>query len=248
MLLFPILRLEYKVTVDEWRGALAPKDPAAWWASYGQLIRELAGLAKAEGVAALAIGSELATQDTDPRPWRPLIASVRRRFPGKLVYSANWDHYRRVAIWHLVDIAGISAYFQLSGPARQRPAPLERLVHGWREHRVEITRWWVRTRKPLIFTELGYLSQRNSSARPWDEAAKGPLDLEEQARCLLAFFRAWQGAAFLAGAYVWNWYGWGGPSSREYTPRGKPAATELCRWYGAQPGRCPRSFGLPAPR
>ena len=31
----------------------------------------------------------------------------------------------------------------------------------------------------------------------------------------------------LDGVYVWNWYGYGGLDTTGYTPRGKPAETEV---------------------
>ena len=39
--------------------------------------------------------------------------------------------------------------------------------------------------------------------------------------------RAWTGSPILDGVYVWNWYGYGGPATTSYTPRGKPAETEV---------------------
>jgi hypothetical protein len=30
-----------------------------------------------------------------------------------------------------------------------------------------------------------------------------------------------------AGFYIWNWYGFGGPGTTSYTPRGKPAEAEI---------------------
>ena len=34
-------------------------------------------------------------------------------------------------------------------------------------------------------------------------------------------------ASPLDGVYIWNWYGYGGPASIGYTPRGKPAVDEI---------------------
>ena len=33
----------------------------------------------------------------------------------------------------------------------------------------------------------------------------------------------------LDGLYIWNWYGYGGPGTTSYTPRGKPAAMTVKR-------------------
>jgi Glycoside Hydrolase Family 113 len=245
VLLFPILRLEYQVTAQEWRGTLRPRDPARWWRGYEALMLKFAGLAARQRAVALCVGSELGSMDTDPAPWAKLVKEVRRRYRGKLIYSANWDHYDQVRIWHLVDLAGLSAYFQLTAPG-ERPT-LQRLTHSWREQRVQIERWLVRTGKPLIFTEVGYHSQRGTSAYPWDESADKPVSLQEQADCFRAFLRVWRGAPHFGGVYFWNWFGFGGPSSREYCPRGKPAAAVLCRWLGGEgrAGSCPTAWGMP---
>ena len=49
--------------------------------------------------------------------------------------------------------------------------------------------------------------------------------------CYEAFRRVWNGERRLAGVYFWNWFGWGGPTSKEYTPRNKPAEREVAKWY-----------------
>ncbi|MBK8479998.1 MAG: hypothetical protein IPL40_02315 [Proteobacteria bacterium] len=244
VLLFPILRLSYQATIDEWRGTLAPRDPRRWWQSYTRLLLRLARVAARQRVAGLAIGSELHSLDQDARPWIPLVAALRRAYRGQLVYSANWLGYDRVALWPLVDVMGISAYFPLVGES-EPPPNHERLVHAWREERVRLERWWTRMRKPLIFTELGYHSSTACAARPWEEAVQGQADLGAQAAAFAAFGQVWRDATFLRGLYVWNWFGWGGPRSREYTPRGKPAVDLICRWFGATKGRCPHRYGLP---
>ena len=109
--------------------------------------------------------------------------------------------------------------------------PVDRLVHSWREYHRRLMRWQHRIGKPILITEVGYLSQRGAAARPWNEGADEALDLDLQRRCYEAFRRVWDGEERLAGAYFWNWFGWGGPTSKEYTPRAKPAAREVAAWY-----------------
>jgi len=243
VLLFPILRLERAATPDEWRGAIRPDDAEKWWRSYSAWMLRFARLAQQYKVDLLCVGSELSTMDREVKRWEPLIRSVRQAYSGKLVYSANWDHYQQVKIWHLVDLAGLSAYFQLTAPGERNT--LQRLAHAWREQRVRISRWRVQINKPLVFTELGYHSQRGTGSRPWDENAALPIDLQEQARCYQAFIRVWRSATYLQGVYFWNWFGWGGPQSREYCPRGKPAVKAICKWYGVAKDSCPKRWGFP---
>jgi hypothetical protein len=247
VLLFPILRLRYQLSVSEWRGTLRPKDPRRWWRSYGDWMVAMARLASRTDATLLCVGSELESMDGDPAPWKDLTARIRRVFEGKLVYSANWFNLERTAIWNLVDIAGISAYFWLVGRDELEPSP-RRLVQGWREYRARIGRWWSRVGKPLLFTELGYRSAQGTAADPWEESTRKPVSLRAQADAYRAFELVWRDAPFLRGIYLWNWFGWGGPNSREFTPRGKPAVDLICRWYGAQQARCPSAYGDPTSR
>ncbi len=226
VMIFPIVRLAAP-RAGEWRGTLAPRDRDAWFASYGDRLGDLAGVAALTGAKRLVIGSELSTLDGDADldHWRALIERARGVFPGNLVYSANWDHYRQAALLDLVDEAGISGYFGLRAPGA--PDDDATVEAGWRRVRRELEVWRAGRDQPFIFTELGYRSRAGATATPWDEGAGGTPDLDEQRRGFAAFRRAWSDSAALDGIYVWNWYGYGGPGTTGYTPRGKPAEAEV---------------------
>jgi hypothetical protein len=230
--MFPILRVEDK-SDGGWRGSLEPRDLDEFYRSYTDYILRFARLAEKHGVPLLSVGSELGSLDVQERRWRRVIARVREVYNGRLTYSANWDHYREVKFWDALDFAGVTGYFELSDKqkAPREDPDLAQLIHSWREHYMRLIRWQHRVGKPLILTEVGYLSQRGTAARPWNEGADEQLDLEIQRRCYEAFRRVWDDEPRLEGAYFWNWFGWGGPTSKEYTPRGKPAAREIAAWY-----------------
>jgi hypothetical protein len=235
VMLFPIVRLAKPRRPGEWRGTLAPADRDAWFASYSEVLGDLAALGTMTGIGRLAIGSELSSLDGDLPRWRTLIERIRSVFPGTLVYSANWDHYQEAKLLDLVDEAGVVAYFELR--RRFGAADVGALERRWRELRAEIERWRSGRRQPFLFTEVGYRSRRHSTASPWDEGPGGEADPEEQRRGFEAFRRVWteragEGGALppgFAGFYVWNWYGYGGAATTSYTPRGKPAAAEVKR-------------------
>jgi hypothetical protein len=249
VMLFPIIRLQAPRTPNEWRGTLAPENLDAWFDSYLEILGDLAAIGGVTGATRLAIGSELSSLDGEVGRWTRVIERVRAVFPGTLIYSANWDHYQQAKLLDLVDEAGIVAYFELR--AKDGPGDLPALERRWRELRGELLRWRAGRKQPLVFTEVGYRSRTGASASPWDESSGGEPDLEEQRRAFEAFRRVWAsapeaastpapggpasagapgpGGSSLAGLYVWNWYGWGGPSSSGYTPRGKPAAEEVRR-------------------
>jgi Glycoside Hydrolase Family 113 len=244
VLLFPIVRLRVQHGPNEWRGTLAPRDRGAWFASYRARLLELARMATREGVEALSVGSELSTLDVERAPWEALVRDVRRVFRGTLVYSGNWDHFRDVAVYDVVDRIGLCGYFPLAEArdAEVHAVRVNELARAWRKLRDELTAFARAHARPIVFTEIGYLSQRGASAWPWDEGARKDVDLDEQRRAYEAFRRVWMDAPaeLLAGVYFWNWYGWGGVTSRGYTPRGKPAAQEIRAFYG------PASTALPS--
>src|SRR3569623_1516912 len=224
---FPIVRLS-NPGPDEWRGTLAPKSRDAWFKSYGELLGDLAAVAAQTGATRLAIGSELSTLDGDLDRWQPLVERIRAVFPGKLVYSANWDHYRDAKLFDLVDEEGGVAYFRLRESAKD-PSTEPALAAAWRKHKAELLQWHADHSRPLVLTEVGYRSRAGSTVAPWDESRGGTPALDEQRRAFAAFTDAWAGEPRLEGAYVWNWYGWGGKDSVGYTPRGKPAEQEVRR-------------------
>jgi hypothetical protein len=228
--LFPIVRLETP-RPGEWRGTLAPSDPRAWFESYQNLLGDLAAVATLTGVTRLVVGSELSSLDGDLERWRPLIEKIRALFGGALVYSANWDHYKEARLFELVDEIGVVAYFNLR--EKDGPSDVAALTNRWRWERAQLEAWRNLGEKPFVFTEVGYRSRAGSSAEPWNEGPGGTVDLEEQRRGFAAFRRTWTTPAKdlppspLDGVYIWNWYGYGGPTSTSYTPRGKPAVEEI---------------------
>jgi hypothetical protein len=246
VLLFPIVRLEDPGPKGDWRGTLRPRDVDAWFRSYERWLLALAALAQRERVAALSVGSELSTLDVDRPRWAALVGRVRSVYRGTLLYSGNWDHYREVKLYDLVDVVGVCGYFALG--SGRGPSDVPTLTAAWRKQRRELEEWRRSLGKPFVFTEVGYLSQRGTHAWPWREGADEPVDLDEQRRCYEAFARAWGGAATLHGVFFWNWYGWGGPRSKGYPPRNKPAAAVIREWFGAgaptdgavTPGSSPR--------
>jgi hypothetical protein len=224
--LFPIVRLSAP-RPGEWRGTLRPRDSAAWFRRYGETLGTLAAIAETAGASRLVVGSELSSLDgaeTLPR-WRPVVERVRGVFSGKLVYSANWDHYDKAALFELVDEEGVTGYFNLRDAAAAGDDGA--LEAGWRRVRRELEAWHAGRERPFLFTELGYRSRAGATAAPWDEGSPGAPDLDEQRRAFAAFRRAWAGSTLLGGVYVWNWYGWGGPGTTGYTPRGKPAEQDV---------------------
>ncbi|MBI2335621.1 MAG: hypothetical protein HYU97_02525 [Deltaproteobacteria bacterium] len=225
--LFPIVRLMQRKG-GEWRGVLKPKDLAQWFFSYETFILHYANLAKSYGVDMLSVGSELGSLEKEKDRWVALIQKIRTVFPGKLIYSANWDHYQKVTFWDQLDYIGMTAYYELT---KIKNPTYTQLINSWRTIRNHLLQWKQQYKQPLIFTEIGYLSIDGTNIYPWNYFAEEKVDLEEQALCYRAFARAWGSVPQLGGVYFWVWWGNGGPQDKSYTPRNKPAGEVVKEWY-----------------
>jgi hypothetical protein len=236
------LRIFLKPHVDvetgEWRGWITPRERAAWFASYTAMLTHYARLAQEEGVAALASGVELKTLEGETAHWQHVIRAVRAVYSGLLTYAANHDTYQEVPFWEALDWVGIDAYFRIA----TTPTPtVETMLAHWRTHVQTIQTWRHRrglAAKPVVFTEVGYVSAQGTARRPWWYPAlcsAVQIDMAEQRDAYEALFRAVKDAAFIEGVFLW-W--WDNPSTGDFwpeglqwpcffTPRGKPAFTIL---------------------
>lgn len=227
--LMPVVRLERRAP-HEWRGRIAPADGLdAWFAAYRGFVLPLATIAEERGAERFVVGSELSSLEPHTQRWRALISQLRSLYSGTLTYSANWDRIQSVEFWDALDEIGLTAYFPL---AEDREAPSdEAIAQAWRSPRTEIGAIARRAGKPVLVTEVGYVSQRGAAGTPWAHSTVEVLDLHLQQRLYRGFCDAFAQTPSVLGFYVWNWFGFGGPLDRGFTPRGKPAANELAKCF-----------------
>jgi hypothetical protein len=248
--LMPVVRLQNRGP-HEWRGTIAPADGLdAWFASYRRFVLPLARIAEEAGAHRFVIGSELSSLEVYEERWRALISELRGHFPRTLTYSANWDHAHAVGFWDALDEVGLTAYFPLDSDSDSDSgsgSDSERLLDGalaraWQGPRSEIDALAQRVGKPVLVTEVGYASQRGAAEHPWDDTSATQVDLHLQKRLYRSFCDAFRQSPSVSGFYVWNWFGFGGPRDMGFTPRGKPAASELARCF-ARPWPAPTPAG-----
>ena len=132
----------------EWRAYFNPSDPAAFFASYKQILLANAQVAQVNGAQSLCIGAEI-DQLCGPDYfdyWTDIIQSVRLVYSGDLTYSANWntatspwqgehglptgtgDLATQISFWDQLDCIGIDCY----APISDEPVPtFNDLVAGW---------------------------------------------------------------------------------------------------------------------
>ncbi|MEZ4950745.1 MAG: hypothetical protein R2784_15365 [Saprospiraceae bacterium] len=84
-----------------WTGDLDFSDEEwkLWEQGYRDYILEFAQMAKDEEVDLFCIGTEFRNSIKNrPDFWTSLIKEVRKIYPGKITYAANWDDYQKVPI------------------------------------------------------------------------------------------------------------------------------------------------------
>lgn len=225
----PIVLLR-RASKDQWRGRIQPADLGAWFESYSSLILAIARVSAERGASVFCVGSELAALEAERDRWFELIARTREVFPGKLTYSANWDHFTEIPFWDRLDAVSISGYYELT---KSTTPTLEELVASWAIHRNRLLSWRRRSglTAPLWFTEVGYPNLDGAASRPWEYTRRAGPDPAEQAMAYESFMRAWSGQPELGGVWFYQWFGHADPADRGYSPRGKPAARLIQVWY-----------------
>ena len=233
VMLMPVVLLS-KRRGNEWRGKIKPDDWNKWWEDYNQFILHYARLGQANGVEVLSVGSELISTETQTDRWKGLIAAVRKIYPGRLTYSANWDHYKVPQFWGELDIVGMTSYFTLA--KGEKPA-IEDLQATWAGIKGDILKWQKTVNRPILFTEVGWPNQVTAAEFPWNYyASPTKPDPLLQANCFEAFFATWINEKPVAGFLVWEWRNsLNRPTSPQkdtsYCPADKPAMKVIKKYF-----------------
>jgi hypothetical protein len=243
-----------------WRGDYEPSDPALWFSTYRTFMYHYADLAERLGVNTLSVGVELKSMTVPAysAQWRSIIAGVRARFSGKLTYGGVYGD--QVDWWDAVDYYGLSWYMSLAASRAPRDNVLAPREENLTEDQI-VARWssftdeygdthdylaWLESRyqrwhKPILFTELGYPSTKESLWAPFSSwGASRTVDMEVQARAYCAAFRALADKPWFKGVYIWQWLwndaGIDPRTDTDQSPQNKPAEQAIQRWFSQSAG------------
>jgi hypothetical protein len=196
------LRITLRPIIDErsllpqWRGALSPADRDSWFASYDGLLTQYADAAKASSAATLVVGTELVSLE-GAQNWAPLIANVRKHFPGQLAYDTNWDNYVAKDVPVAVDQVQVDAYFPVDAPDT---ASVDQIAAGW-EH------WLDRKRtgdlSDTLLSEAGIGAENGAFKSPGDFYRFGMVNPQLQATWYTAVCQVVRQRK-LGGVYWWS--------------------------------------------
>ncbi len=227
------IKTQKKVTKGTWRGDFEPKNEADWpiWEKgYRKFILNCAQIADSTQVDLFCIGTELSRSAVKREQfWRELIIEVKKIYKGPITYSANWDNFQKIKFWDQLDYIGTNAYF----PLTDSKDPSEKLLlKEWNTPYNQIKALSNQYKKPIIFTEFGYVSSDNAAKEPWNEHKREAGENEIlQAKLYNALFTKFWKESWFAGSFVWKWYYAGNGGEKSYSPQFKKAEATLQKWY-----------------
>ena len=208
-----------------------------WEQDYEKFIMAFLEIAIEQNVEMFCIGTEYKISVVKREKfWRDLIAKIREKYCGELIYSANWDSFDKVPIWDVLDYVGISSYFPLT---EAKTPTLKELTKAWKPITAQLSKFSQKTKKKILFTEYGYLSVDHCASKAWELEKKiGSLNVNQkaQANALNALYKIYSEEDFWAGGFLWKWFpnmeGHEGYPDKDYTPQGKIAEEVITEWYG----------------
>jgi hypothetical protein len=228
---------------DGWPGSLdfnTDADWEKWEKEYVKYLMIFVDLGIEMKVEAICVGTEFrfSTKKRE-KFWRDLIAQIRKKYSGQLTYSSTWDEYAAVPFWDALDFAGINAYM----PLVEKDTPsVSELCEAWKPYCEQIKAFQLKIKKPIVFTEYGYLSVDGCGGKNWElEKKVKSLKINElaQANAFDALHRTFGRYAWWQGSFLWKWFpdgqGHEGYFERDYTPQGKQGAATLRKWHGLYP-------------
>jgi hypothetical protein len=204
----------------------------AWFASYTTFITHYAKLAQDTGAEYFVVGTELWGTSSRESDWRAVIHSIKAVYDGPLTYAAlTYAEPWQMVWWDMLDSIGIDAYYLLT--LTHQPT-VEQMKLGLQPSALLLDLLAARWQKPIIFTEVGYLSVDGTNRLPGVWQLDGVTDPQEQADAYQAIFEVFSTKSWWKGAFWWSLDtnpNQGGLEDRGYSPHGKPAEAILQRWY-----------------
>ncbi len=219
-----------------WPGAVDMEDPGDWdqWHEYyKEWITHYALLAAMFDFEYFCVGVEFVHATLEnPEKWRQLIRDLRQIYQGPMTYAANWgEEAEKIAFADQLDFLGVNSYYPLSD--KDSPSDQD-LLEGAQKIADRMQALSERTKKSIIFTEVGF----RSVVAPWQNPHAEPQDREvsneDQAGCYRALLQAVDGKPWLKGMYWWKWPSYLTYAKRvpkSFTPCGKEAEGVLKSYY-----------------
>ncbi len=223
----------------EWRAKMNPTDKQAFFKNYKSMILHYAKMSQSYKVEQFSLGSELfllSTNKNNEPYWRDIIAETRKVYTGTLTFNANASATNfdetTLPFWDALDVIGLSMYYPLSEDDKYTA---ESLQSNWKViDKNFVESLYIKYKKPIVFTEIGYRSMDGAAQEPGDYKVKANVDLQEQVDLYNAMFKYWEQKPYMYGVHMWDWNlgdATGGEKDDNYTPQNKPALQVLISYF-----------------
>ena len=222
-----------------WRAMIAPTIPSVWFTNYGSILTHYAALAQSAGIDEFSLGTEMSSMTTTKytNNWISMINSVRATYKGSVTYSAqhagDYSDAQSLGFWPNLDAIGISAYYPMDGATSKAD-----LLAQWKKwDQLEVSVLAARYNKPIIFTEVGFVSRDQSTVDPGTGyQLTTPINTTLQATAYDALLEYYHNSSILKGVFLWDWVSdpsAGGYNDGNYTPQNKPAEAVMKQWFSS---------------
>ena len=247
----PVVNLEHTKS-GEWMGTIAPDNWDRWFENYNTLIQHYAKLAQKNEVEQFSVGVELNSTHQFKEKWEQIIDNVRKNYQGLIIFVANFDAYETVSFWDKLDTIAMNFYFPINRRDHwhepwsevkddYNDPSYEDLLEGWQLWVDTLDIWQKKINKPIVVTEIGYVSQRGCTYQPWSWYL-GEANYEEQYLAYKALFEVWgkkqvtdgnfDDGNYIQGVYLFGWNSEKPENDRSYIP--SEAAKSIIReWFKA---------------
>lgn len=205
--LFTVLKPQIWIGRNSWPGDVEMSSEEEWqqfFEHYHRWMRHYALLAEMYGFDMLCVGVEFAkatvARDQD---WRTLIKKLRGIYSGPMTYAANWgEEFENLQFWDELDYIGLDCYYPLS--KKEQPSK-EELTQHFNQVLDLIEETCHSYNKPMIFTEIGFRSVKNTWTQPHEEPLGRPFDEQCQNLCYEVVLENIQDKDFCNGLLWWKW-------------------------------------------
>ncbi len=172
-----------------------------WFASYEQFVLHYAEIAEEENAELFSVGAELEGTVKETKRWEKVIEKVREVYKGKILYAANWGNEGNVKFFGKLDYISLDFYPTLSEKKNPTEKDFENTLRN--ECIPQLKSLYLKYRKPIILSEVGYRSIDSAYIDPWDYEKKGKTDYKMQAELYKAFLNTVYGEDFIEGVFLW---------------------------------------------
>ncbi len=222
-----------------WTGGITfekDEDWEEWEKSYESYIMFYIDLIQEMEVDMVCVGTEFKQSEVRREKfWRTLISKIKEKYKGKLTYAANWDSYNFLPFWDDLDYIGVDAYFPLDESKQPKK---DVLMKQWDAYDQELSKVHKKFKKPIIFTEYGYMTIDGCAGKTWELEPKShllPTNEKAQADAIEALLDYFEDKSYWKGGFLWKWYPYPGHyqerGDKDYTPQGKLSEKVLTEWY-----------------